>query len=391
MADSFYIDLRSVIPAFWNITSTVNGPLPSAGQWSILLNSSESAVLSMNYATNGSAGSGNASFSVYSRAGEAGKSSKLCVHAGANILLVDADQGDNLETYYIDAVKQAGHVPFIYNRYINGPVSSSFMSGFEAVVWFTGTPFYDVLSLADENNLSAYLDGGGNLFLTGSEIGYSIGGGDDTVHTFYTEYLRSIYMGDSASSFNVSGVASDPVSDGLSFSIQGGNGAGNQRYPDFILPINGAYTSFYYGGGSQRGGISYNGRYRLIYLSFGFEGISTTSARNTLMENALNWFGVTTLGTREIPKPKETRIIVSVTPNPFNARTQIDIKGENKAEIYDVSGRLIAKISNEDGTKDKSFSSKVASYIFEPERSGIYLIKTEHYGKTYMTKAICIK
>ena len=85
---------------------------------------------------------------------------------------------------------------------------------------------------------------------------------------------------------------SDDIFGGLDFSIEGGDGASNQMYPDVIAVDNLDYATSvldYQGDGSagQRVGLCLP--YRALYLAFGFEGIDSATTRRELMRRAIDW------------------------------------------------------------------------------------------------------
>ena len=97
---------------------------------------------------------------------------------------------------------------------------------------------------------------------------------------------------------------------GLSLILAGGTGANNQSSPDVITPLHGATPLFQYsatkvaglfmGGaptevaaspldlGKTGPGPKHAAAYRLVYLAFGFEGISNATVRNDVMARAMN-------------------------------------------------------------------------------------------------------
>jgi hypothetical protein len=105
----------------------------------------------------------------------------------ADILLVDDDGGSpggtysDIEDRYTDALDANG---FVYDYYVvdwSNPLSDgpdlTTMQAYTMVIWFTGETWgyygHDVLTDNDEVNLAAYLDGGGNLFLSAQDYLYA--------------------------------------------------------------------------------------------------------------------------------------------------------------------------------------------------------------------------
>ena len=159
---------------------------------------------------------------------------------------------------------------------------------YEVVIWSApqDSPGY----IGAEGAITGFLERGGRLFLTGQDIGYWDGGGAMTFAAYFREYLQARYLEDDSGVRMVEG--GGELFAGLSFGIQGGDGAGNQFYPDEIEVANPDYAASvlrYQGDGSagQRVGLCLP--HRVLYLSFGFEAIDSRMDRQQVMDRALNW------------------------------------------------------------------------------------------------------
>jgi hypothetical protein len=136
------------------------------------------------------------------------------------------------------------------------------------------------------------LTNGGALFATGQDIGYDIEGTN-----FYNNYLHATYLIDDTGIHALLGVPDDPIGDGLTISIQGGDGGNNQYWPDGISPRSPATTVFDYQGSAYDAGIKCEtDGYRVVYFGFGFEAISTMEDRSEVMSRVLQWL-------LELPEP----------------------------------------------------------------------------------------
>ena len=207
----------------------------------------------------------------------------------ADILIVDDDQGANYETYYKNALDANG-----YNyAYCHYPPDASVLLNYSVVIWLTGDDFEDTLTSTDQANLQAYLSNGGNLFISGQDIGYDIGGS-----SFYHDYLHANYVRDDTDIYNLNGVTGDPIGDGLTIGISGGDGANNQEYQSEIAPCNeSASTVFNYAGDGCGAIKADTGTYKVVYFAFGFEAINNAADRNTVMDRVMGWLmphGITT-------------------------------------------------------------------------------------------------
>ena len=87
-------------------------------------------------------------------------------------------------------------------------------------------------------NIQAYLDSGGKLFITGQNIAYSLSfpGGA----AFLNNYLHASYVQDDTGLYDLSGTAGDPIGNGLLLNISGGSGANDQYSKDEVDPVGGA-------------------------------------------------------------------------------------------------------------------------------------------------------
>jgi subtilisin family serine protease len=222
----------------------------------------------------------------------------------AQVLIVDDDGGANFQTYFETAVTGAGRSYLT----VTAPPTAATMALFESVVWLTGNDYTTTLTTADIAELSAYLDAGGRLFITGQDIGYDIG-----TTAFYTDYLHAAYVQDDVGLGGVLGVAASAVGNGFAFEIQGGSGANNQAYPSEIDPVAPAAAAFVYDPSvpsasatandvvknglspeaitsSGTAGLTFeNGTYKLVYFAFGFEAVADATTRTALMERILDW------------------------------------------------------------------------------------------------------
>jgi len=387
--DSYTVETSIDAPAAWTLTTSVGGEIFS-GTTTVVLPGYDETSLTVNYNTNGISGFAKIDFSITSS--ELGGDpivGKIWIYSGSNVLLVDSDNGAFYEDYYLSSIEHSDRIPYYYEKDEEGTPALDFMNNFEAIVWFTGTKWQNVLTEEDMTNISGFLDSGKNLFVTGMEIGYDLGGGAEsdgtpvTAHPFYSGYLHAGFSLDVAASTDVYGVAGDEISDGIDFSISGGDGANNQDYPDVITAVGGADPIFSYGsvGDTNRAGIKYSGSYKICYLSFGFEGIDNETSRDNLMYNILTWFGVS-LGITEknlIAKPDLS--IIEVAPNPFNSACRITFEKIENVGIFDIKGNLIDTVN-----KDQLFWMPK-----EDVPSGLYIISDLNGEKKVFQKITFIK
>ncbi|MGI9457978.1 MAG: fibronectin type III domain-containing protein [Aeoliella sp.] len=181
---------------------------------------------------------------------------------------------------------------------ISGAVT---LSDYDAVMWFSGeeSTADDTFNGTEQTLVSAYLTGGGKLFVSGAEIGWDLeaqGNGQ----SFYNNSLRADYVSDDANTYDAQGAAGS-IFAGLSFSFDDGTqGFYDVTFPDVISPLGGATTALNYVGGTGGGAaIQYDsgGDTKVVNFGFPFETITTEADRNAAMDRVLDFFGLNVVET----------------------------------------------------------------------------------------------
>ncbi len=203
------------------------------------------------------------------------------------VLLVDDDDGAGLQEYLEVSLDNNNYLFEVWDESESGYITGSVMLDYSVVVWMTG-----VQGDIEEDNrtaVSSFLDSGGRLLITGQDIGWQLN--HDNIpeeEQFYRDYLRAEYISDDSGYRSLTGVAGDPVGDGLFFDIGGGSGSCSQDYPSEIEPYGGGSAVLEYASGEE-GAVRYQDTEKLIYLAFGHEAVNTSADRDTLMRRCLEW------------------------------------------------------------------------------------------------------
>jgi uncharacterized membrane protein len=206
----------------------------------------------------------------------------------AEILLVDDDVDKNYETYYLNALTNYGYPHVVWDVSTQGSPYASDLQSYKIVIWLTGDDYSTTLTATDQINLQTFLDGGGKLFLSGQDIGYSIGN-----TSFYQNYLHANYIQDNVGIYTLSGVSGDPITDYINISISDGDGADNQDFPSNVSPYDVFATPIFYYGGDGIGALRVDtGAYRVVYFAFGFEAINDELDRAHLMYRIIDWLDI---------------------------------------------------------------------------------------------------
>jgi hypothetical protein len=340
------VDVSS-LPEGWSSHFTIDGV--DYTETSVSLAPQESVLLNVTLVPNENPGSGTAYLTLHPQSGAypdravgfAGLTS------GTDLLVVADDGGAGYAyDYYAPAISTTGKSFAVWDRGFS-PLSAADMSAYEAVIWFSTLEDANIYE-SDRAEIEAYLQGGGNLFLTGQNVAESIkdsGGIMWIINVLKSTYQFWLTGGDAAS-----GVPGDEISDGLELDLVGGDGAGNLHAPDVLAP-NGEFSTkiFDYAGTANGCGnrVEYDGC-KIVFLGFGFESINSTADRNLLMQRVLGWL-VGGVGVDDDQLPQPIALHQNV-PNPFNPQTKISFRLADESpvrlEIFDLTGRRVRVLAD---------------------------------------------
>ncbi|MCK4597776.1 hypothetical protein KAU04_07030, partial [bacterium] len=336
-ADTYRVVLDKDLPVPWfSLACNSMGCFPDSVR--ITLASAEAETITVYIWPFSFTGAGTVTMRV-SSLGDPGQTTAMPLTAitntGVDVLVVDDDGTQGYETYYQAALDSAGKSHGTLDN-TTTVIDADMMASFPAVVWLNGeaTP---VLTEEDRQAISAYLEGGGRLFISGQNIAYALcdpaSGESDTgavawfQGTFYVEY-----SGNDSDTLILDGIDGNVISDGLTINIFGGDGANNQTSADIISPLPGsipqAYPFFGYRGWRTYGAVTVStGIYRIAYLAFGFEAIDSTADRALLMDRIMDYFsGPTSVESQgEIASHPQNFFLSPNYPNPFNAFTVLSL------------------------------------------------------------------
>lgn len=197
-----------------------------------------------------------------------------------------------------DYVVQHGEViSYPFNSASNEAVASGLvnLTAYKLVDWILGEESSqdETLNAAEQAALAAFLDGGGALLISGSEIGWDLDYlGSASDRAFYNTRLRADYVGDDAGTYQVA-PAPGSLFDGMAPFRFDAPGFYDADYPDQLTPLNGSTAALVYQGGA--GGVAAvqyaNGCQRLVYLGFPFETI-WPEARPVVMGRMLDFAAI---------------------------------------------------------------------------------------------------
>ena len=253
---------------------------------------------------------------------------------------------------------QANGVPFetVTNDYVLDKKVD--LNDYPAVFWVLGDESTEdfTFSFWEQKLVKPYLQNGGKLFVSGSEIGWDLDyKGSTKDKDFYHTFLKAVYKEDDAKSYHVVGAGGTMFQE-LSLNYDDGtHGVYREDYPDAIEPNDGGSVALRYGNGKVAA-VQYKGLFpdgtaegALFYMAFPFETIYNESQRNELMARVLNYFDfdVTAISSQPTDQtPKQFRLKGNY-PNPFNAVTTIQFDtpstGRLRLQVFNLLGQQVAQ------------------------------------------------
>jgi len=143
--------------------------------------------------------------------------------------------------------------------------------------------------------VSAFLSAGGDLLLSGAEIGWDLDlYGSTGDRAFYNNWLKAAYAGDDAGTHQVAPAASGIFAGLPSFSFDdGAHGTYDVDYPDLLNARGGATANLLYQGPlGGNAGLQYGGPYRLVHLGFPLETIYPDWIRGAVLCRSMRFLGL---------------------------------------------------------------------------------------------------
>jgi hypothetical protein len=282
------------------------------------------------------------------------------------------------------------------------------LTDYEIVIYFCGddSRVDESLAAADQFRLLDYLESGGKLFISGSEIGYDFDATTATELSRYEYLLRASYVGDISGSNRVLGSAGTPF-EGLDFTYgtQTGPNLYIEDYPDYIQPNLGSDVALFYDN-LNIAGVMFTGTYgnssqtaQVVYLGFTYETIESAYQRSVLMGRILTYFGVP-VNISDNPKTVTNRFsLFQNYPNPFNPETVISyeipqhLNNSNVSlTIYNALGQVVRRLINEkkiSGTYQVTWNGRDDRSV--PVASGIYVYQLKAGDLQQSRKMILLK
>lgn len=270
---------------------------------------------------------------------------------------------------------------------IDGRIS---LENYAAVFWLLGdeSTADETFSDTEQQLVKAYLQQGGKLLVSGSEIGWDLdhkGIASDKI--FFNNFLKTAYDQDDSESYVVSG-ASGTAFEGLILHYDDGtHGVYVEDYPDAFQPANGSFAALNYGNGliaaTAYAGLVPDGRQpaKIMVIGFPLETIYENAERIELIERLFNFFDIAeTSASERLTNQPQKFMLCRNYPNPFNPGTRIRFQlPQNEyviLKIFNLLGQQIRFLVDEprsagnyeiywDGQDDNQNPAASGLYVYQ--------------------------
>jgi hypothetical protein len=291
------------------------------------------------------------------------------------ILYVNDDAGANTQPLFENAIANAGFFSLTHDVDTQGDPTSEELTGWDAVVWNTGSPQTNTISLANQADLISLLNGGGRVFVNSQGLMNEHDGTD-----FVQNYLRVSSFSEQRAG-HCDGVPGDPVGDGLSFDVSQGF-----DLSDVITPSAGGIVWLI--GDPGNVAVRYDdGNFKTAFMTPRLERIPVGDAE-LVIERVLDWFFQSNpTDVWPVVASESGLSLGQNAPNPFTASTSVRFTvpapGPVSLEIFDVTGRRVARILDRTlpaGSHAAAWDGRDASG--SRVASGIYLYRLRAAGES---------
>ena len=372
-------------PASWASDFTANG-ITYTSPATVTVPAGSTIPVTINVTPDAAVGLGQYTLTITSVTNPNSPAMTITVYvlSGATTLLINnsAGLGDgsggsaaNWEQDYIDGLTYANCSTYVVtNDLVAARIAAdNALTGVTKIFYNVGWTFP---GLTDNlvNQLTAFLDNGGRLFIAGQDIGWEQFDVTNspyytpTCQAFYTNYLHASFLNDGttapnvAFNLNTSDVVFGSVPNTTLINYYGNGSGGPYFYPEEISPLGTAAVINYYGTGTaKKGGVRFtDGVYKTVYLGVGIEMLSSQATKNEIIKQSYDWFD-NLLSTEEFDAQMLSLSMGQNYPNPGVDMVSIpvsNLKEDATLQLSDVTGRLVMEQKVSKLTENITLSTK---------------------------------
>ncbi len=274
------------------------------------------------------------------------------------------------------------------------------LGDYDFVFWILGdeSTVDETFNSTEQSLVEKYLENGGSLFISGSEIGWDLDHkGSEKDKDFYGNYLKANYLSDDAgkpiwaNGLNSSSLDSCSVLFSQTY---------DEDYPDEIEAVKGSRLCMKYSNG-KGAGVEYNGEFgntnltgtkgNLIYLAFPLETTANDTSFNKIISKAVTFFVNNPTSVKSNTQIISEFKLEQNYPNPFNPTTairyEIPKEGFVNVKIYNSLGQEVATLVS----KKQNAGSYIVEFDASSLSSGVYFYKLVSGNNLNIKKMLLLK
>ncbi|GAA4851316.1 serine hydrolase [Algivirga pacifica] len=221
----------------------------------------------------------------------------------------------------------------------------------EMVIWYMGDDAKNLREEGQRKVIQDYLKNGGQLLITGSEIGWSLEEVGEEGEAFYANYLKSALIDDGKTGYGPATGMEETFFSGLTLSF---GEVYPENYPDAMKAVGGGESIFNYAVADRQAGVAYKGPFAssaevgaMVYLGFPLEGVADHDQKVAFMKQVLKYYREYVPIVSAIEE-EELQPVVAY-PNPFSDTFKVSLGQGGKSfvalKVFNIQGREVLSAS----------------------------------------------
>lgn len=297
-----------------------------------------------------------------------------------------------LETSYINAFASAGTAAYgiMSSSLAQRAFTESSLAGVNNIYYNAGW-YFPALTDDFVTELMEFMDNGGNLFISGQDIGWDVwtdpadaGHATALTQAFYNDYMFADYINDGTTANKpLTANTGDPVFGALGSTPINYYYTSTYFFPDQIVAKGVGTPIFYYNNVTSKvaGVRGENGTYKTVYIAPGIEMLGTSTHKSAIIKTAYDWFyGIT--GTDAIAAG--TQQLGQNFPNPSSQVTTIPVSGLTSDMTLIVIDQLGRQIYSQPVSRNTTMIELNTSSLV----NGIYFYRLQSASNNIGTKSM---